>query len=235
MYPFVLGLDLDGVCADYTGGFRRHVAAALGVPPSSLPDPVSWDWTECDWGIGSHEQYLRLHAAAVAQGLFRELEPLPGVRDGLWRLSHAGVRIRVITHRLFVSGSHAASAADTVAWLEDHDLPYWDLCFVADKPQVGADLYIDDSPANIEAFQAAGSDVLIFDQPYNRHLQGPRVRTWAEAAAAVLAHRSATSQDHPARQGRSGPTAGRRGDPDNGAGGGRRTTPGTAVRSRANP
>jgi len=184
--PFVLGLDLDGVCADYAGGLRRHVAVVGGVPPESLPEPVSWNWTECDWGIDSEEEYLALHAEAVAAGLFKDLEPLPGVSEALWRLSDAGIRIRVITHRLFIAGSHAASAADTVTWLEQHRLPYWDLCFMADKPQVGADVYIDDSPANIAAFQAAGLPALIFDQPYNRHLEGARVRDWQEAVSVVL-------------------------------------------------
>lgn len=191
MHPFVLGLDLDGVCADYTGGLRRFLADARGVPASSLPDPVDWDWTRCGWGIASQEEYLELHAQAVAAGLFRELRPLPGVADALWRLSDAGIRIRVITHRLFVSGAHGASAADTVTWLDEHKIPYWDLCFMADKPQVGADLYLDDSPTNIAAFQLAALPALIFDQPYNRHVPGPRVHDWAEAADAVLAEREA--------------------------------------------
>ncbi|MGY1604332.1 5' nucleotidase, NT5C type [Geodermatophilus sp. SYSU D00815] len=186
--PFVLGLDLDGVCADYTAGFRSYVAGVRGVPAEHLPDPVDWDWTRCGWGIGSRQEYLDLHAGAVDAGLFRDLEPLPGVSEALWRLSDAGVRVRVITHRLIVSGSHAASAADTVLWLERHRIPYWDLCFMADKPRVGADLYVDDSPTNIAAIRAAGLPALIFDQPYNRHLDGPRVRDWAEAADVVLSH-----------------------------------------------
>lgn len=184
---FVLGLDLDGVCADYTDGFRRFVARDRGVPASSLPDPVNWDWTRCGWGIDSRAEYLDLHTRAVAAGLFRDLTPLPGVSAALWRLSDAGVRIRVITHRLIVRGSHAASAADTVTWLEQQRIPYWDLCFVADKPQVGADLYVDDSPANIAAFRTAGVPALVFDQPYNQHLDGLRVRDWPETADAVLA------------------------------------------------
>lgn len=186
--PFVLGLDLDGVCADYTEGFRHFVANERGLDPSALPDPVDWDWTRCGWGIGSRQEYLDLHARAVAAGLFRELQPLKGVSEALWSLSDAGVRIRVITHRLIVSGGHGAAAADTVAWLETHGIPFWDLCFMADKPQVGADLYLDDSPANVAAFREAGLPVVIFDQLYNRHLAGPRVHDWAEAVGAVLSH-----------------------------------------------
>ncbi len=66
--PFVLGLDLDGFCADYTSGLPRFVATDRGVDPAFLPDPVDWDWTRCDWGIGSRKEYLDLHAPAVAAG-----------------------------------------------------------------------------------------------------------------------------------------------------------------------
>ena len=41
------------------------------MPAASLPDPVDWDWTRCGWGIASREEYLALHARAVANGLFR--------------------------------------------------------------------------------------------------------------------------------------------------------------------
>ncbi|MBN1092858.1 hypothetical protein JKP75_09985 [Blastococcus sp. TML/M2B] len=184
---FVLGLDLDGVCADYTGGFRAFVAGERGVDPATLPDPVDWDWTRCGWGIATRAEYLDLHGRAVAAGLFRDLAPLPGVSEQLWRLSEAGVRIRVITHRLVVSGGHGAAAADTVTWLERHRIPFWDLCLMADKPEVGADLYLDDSPANLTAFAAAGRAALVFDQPYNRAVPGPRVADWPAAADAVLA------------------------------------------------
>jgi 5'-nucleotidase len=198
--PFVLGLDLDGVCADYTGGFRRFVAAERGVPTATLPDPVDWDWTRCGWGIGSREEYLDLHDRAVRGGLFRDLDPLVGVSAALWALSDAGIRIRVITHRLIVSGGHGPAAADTVTWLEQNDIPFWDFCFVADKPDVGADLYLDDSPANIAAFRAAGLPAITFDQPYNRHLDGRRVHDWADAGAAVLERaRCSPARRQPAR------------------------------------
>jgi hypothetical protein len=127
--PFVLGLDLDGVCADYTGGFRRFVAEHRGVAPETLPDPVDWDWALCGWDIASRDEYLDLHARAVNAGLFRDLQPLPGVSAALWRLSDAGVHIRVITHRLVVNGGHGAAAGDTVTWLERHRIPFRDLCF----------------------------------------------------------------------------------------------------------
>ena len=41
---FVLGVDLDGVCGDYTTSFRAVVAEDRGVDPAVLGDARSWDF-----------------------------------------------------------------------------------------------------------------------------------------------------------------------------------------------
>ena len=102
------------------------------------------------------------------------------------RLSDAGVWIRIITHRLYVNWSHATAISDTVEWLDRVRIPYRDICFMGDKPEVGADLYIDDGPHNIEALRDTGNRVIIFDTPYNRHVAGTRARTWKECEQLVL-------------------------------------------------
>jgi 5'-nucleotidase len=50
---FILGVDLDGVCGDYTGALRHVVAAHRGVEPDSLPLERSWDFHE--WGLSPAE------------------------------------------------------------------------------------------------------------------------------------------------------------------------------------
>lgn len=182
--PFVFGVDLDGVCADYTSAFRAFVAEAKGVSLESLPLERSWDFRE--WGLDDAE-FAELHRAAVTEGrILSDLAPIEGAADALWRLSDAGVWIRIVTHRLYVNWGHAAAAGDTVAWLDAASVPYRDLCFVGKKRDVGADAYIDDGPHNVTSLRAAGRAVIVFDQPYNRHLGGPRAHTWEEAEAIVL-------------------------------------------------
>ena len=44
--PYVLGVDLDGVCGDYTDAFRTVVAEELGCGLDDLPLERSWDFTE---------------------------------------------------------------------------------------------------------------------------------------------------------------------------------------------
>src|SRR5690349_16757049 len=98
---FVLGVDLDGVCADFYGGLRPIAAEWLGVDEGELTTEVSYELGE--WGItraGAHA-YEKLHRYAVTQrNLFGELRPIAGAAVALRRLSALKVRIRIITNRL---------------------------------------------------------------------------------------------------------------------------------------
>ena len=181
--PFVFGVDLDGVCADYTRGFRDFCAERLGVSPESLPLERSWDFRE--WGFAPG-QFEEQHLAAINEGrIFSTLESIPGAAEALWRLSDAGVWIRIVTHRLYVNWGHSNAAGDTVAWLDQAKIPYRDLCFVGAKRDVGADAYIDDGPHNIKNLRAAGRTAIVFEQPYNRDIGGLRASTWEQVEEIV--------------------------------------------------
>ena len=181
--PFVFGVDLDGVCGDYTAAFRTVAAEQLGVPEESLPLERTWDFDE--WGFGPGD-YERIHTVAVLERrILRTLPIIEGAAEALWRLSDAGVWIRIITHRLYVNWSHATAVTDTVGWLDDARIPYRDICFLGAKPEVEADAYIDDGPHNVRALREHGNDVIVFDQPYNRDVPGPRARNWAEVETLV--------------------------------------------------
>lgn len=118
--------------------------------------------------------------------MFRTMPVIEGATDVLWRLSDAGIWIRIITHRLYVHWGHEKAVADTAAWLDIHSIPYRDLCFLGAKPQVEADAYIDDAPHNIRQLRSEGNTVIAFEQPYNRNVPGdPRVSSWAEVEALV--------------------------------------------------
>jgi 5'(3')-deoxyribonucleotidase len=177
--PFVLGVDLDGVVADHSEAFRQIVADLRGVDPESLPLERSWDFHEWGFGPDDYERYHRI--AVMDRRMFRSMAVIEGAADALWRLSDAGLWIRIITHRLYVNWGHQTAVTDTVAWLDEHRIPYRDLCFLGAKPEVEADVYIDDAPHNVEQLRAAGNEVIVFEQPYNRHLPAPRATTWAEA------------------------------------------------------
>ena len=119
--------------------------------------------------------------------MFRHMAPMPGVAESLWRLSDAGVWIRIITHRLCVNWGHAVAVADTVAWLDDTGIPYRDICFLGAKPEVEADsLRRRRRPTTSSRSASAGNHVIVYDAPYNRDVDGPRARDWAEVEALVI-------------------------------------------------
>jgi 5'(3')-deoxyribonucleotidase len=183
---FVFGVDLDGVVADFYGGLRPIAAEWMGVAVESLPERVSWGLVE--WGVDDAPGgYERLHRFAVTQReLFLCMPPMPGAPQALRRLSIEGVRIRIITHRLFIKYFHQVAVSQTIQWLDRHDIPYWDLCFMQQKSAVGADLYIEDSPTNVERLRAQGAKTVVFTNSTNEHLAGPRANTWEEVLELVL-------------------------------------------------
>jgi hypothetical protein len=191
---FVFGVDLDGVVADFYAGLRPVAAEWLGVDLATLPDRVSWGLVE--WGVDKAPGgYEALHKFAVMQReLFLKLPPMAGAPQTLRRLSKEGVRIRVITHRLFIKYFHQIAVSQTILWLDRHDIPYWDLCFMQQKTAVGADLYIEDSPANIERLRAEGLKTIVFSNSTNEHLPAPRANSWAEVLDLAMAEKRAWEQ-----------------------------------------
>lgn len=183
---FVLGVDLDGTVADFYGALRPIAAEWLGKPVDALPREVSYGLPE--WGIGAGE-YDELHRFAVTQrDLFATLMPLPGAGPALRRLAYEhDVRIRIITHRLYIKYAHQLAVRQTIEWLDRHGIPYWDLCFLRDKGAVGADLYLEDGPPYLEALFREHRRVIIFSNSTNRTIAGPRAESWEQAEAQVVA------------------------------------------------
>jgi 5'(3')-deoxyribonucleotidase len=181
---FILGVDLDGVCGDFYGRLREIAAVWLDVPIESLTDDVSYGVPE--WNLEPLGGYSALHRFAVTQhNLFGTLKPMPGITPVLRRLSIAGIRIRIITHRLYIKHFHLEAIRQTVEWLDRNGIPYWDICFMGDKTAVGADLYIEDSPGNVAELRDAGCEVVVFANSTNKHVAPPRANSWTQVEAAV--------------------------------------------------
>jgi 5'(3')-deoxyribonucleotidase len=185
---FILGVDLDGVVGDFYGAMRSIAAEWLSKPLEALTPDVSYGLEE--WGIDEYGGYDRLHRFAVTQrNLFRDMNPIKDAPAVLRKLSNNGVRIRIITHRLFLKYSHKTSVIQTVEWLDNWDIPYWDICFMADKVAVGAHVYIDDAPSNIRLLRSQGCKTIVFSNSTNRDFPGPRADTWQDVERLVMESR----------------------------------------------
>ena len=190
---FIFGVDLDGVCADYTLGLQGSVSAHRSAA-HRLSDRARLGLHP----VGFRAGRLRIPPSACRRDRAHVPYPRSDPRRsrGTLESERCGGLDPVITHRLYVNWGHQAAVADTVAWLDDARIPYRDLCFLGAKPQVEADLYIDDSPGNITGLRKAGNDVIVFDQPYNRDMAGPRAGNWSEVEEIVMERYTAWSGVH---------------------------------------
>jgi len=193
---FVLAVDLDGVCSAYTASLRPFMAEMGRSDAYTLPEPAEFNLVSAGW-FDSLEHYMRTHRYAVERSFYRTMLEIPGMSDALWTLSDAEIHIRIVTHRFLTHGDQDTAAVDTIAWLQHKRpdgrvrVPYRDLCFLGAKADASAHLHLDDAPYQIESLRAAGENVLIFDQVYNRDLPGPRADGWAEVVGRVLQARDA--------------------------------------------
>jgi 5'(3')-deoxyribonucleotidase len=177
----ILGVDLDGVCADFYGRMREIAAEWFERPLAEMTETPSYGLGE--WGIDESDpgQYASLHRFAVSQrGLFKTCPMIPGARRYLRLLSDEGVRIRIITHRLFIDFSHNETVVQTTNWLDEQGIPYRDLCFMKDKAQVGADIYVDDSPENIRLLREQGLYTICFANSTNENSGPPIAAGWED-------------------------------------------------------
>jgi beta-phosphoglucomutase-like phosphatase (HAD superfamily) len=182
----IVGVDLDGVCADFYARMREIAAEWFERPLSELPLDVGYGLEE--WGVKDSDEYRSLHRFAVTQrDLFKSSPMIPGARKYLRMLSNEGARIRIITHRLFIQYFHELAVAQTIGWLDTHGIPYWDLCFMKEKAQVGADIYVEDSPDNLKGLRAKGLYAVCFANSTNTAITAPRADSWAQVYTMVHA------------------------------------------------
>jgi 5'(3')-deoxyribonucleotidase len=184
--PSMLVQNHEAVVADFYGYMRKIAAEWKGEKSSTLTRDVTYGMPE--WKLKEGE-YDRLHQFAVTQrGLFSKVKPIQGAAQTLRELSAEQARIRIITHRLYIQNFHQVAINQTVQWLDHHGIPYWDLCFMRNKAEVGADIYIEDTEKNIEELLAADKMVVIFSNSTNQNLQNStaqRADDW-NAAASIL-------------------------------------------------
>lgn len=175
---FILGVDLDGVCADYFDMILPIAKEWLGV--DYLPETT--DYSFSSWGVDKAPKgYKAMHKFGVVQrDMFTKMKPMAHAPQVLRRLSEKNILIRIVTNRLCIKNHHAEAIIQTVKWLDNYGVPYWDLCFIKDKSTVDADLYIEDAPHNIKKLRGMGRNVLCFRNPTNKSIKEDVAYGWLD-------------------------------------------------------
>ncbi len=169
-----LGIDLDGVVADFNGGWIARYNDDFGA--SLHPDQVvGWDGLHALTAFGSMADFWAW-ARGAGRSVFRDLHPIPGAIESLRTLA-ADHRIAIITAR------YDWAISDTLAWIADHGILAREVHFVADKTSVGCDVYLDDAPHQLVALTRAHPTATVCRRvaAYNRPVPGTTdVHTWDE-------------------------------------------------------
>ena len=185
-----VGIDIDGVLADYTSALLP-AARFLGIDLDGSVPPTRWSMVEPGW-FDNHEDWKATHAEALREcDTFSPIGGFPYIAEQTHRLRSAGHAVVILTAREAPPWQDSYDDAwvfkGTLDWLKAHSITYDELRFDGTKTGHQLDVLLDDAPHNIEEYQAAGERVVIYDHAYNRHLDGERVSSLSEYVDLLLA------------------------------------------------
>ena len=185
-----LGIDLDGVVADFNAGWMRLHADEFG---SNLHTDMVDSWNGLHHLGGFDDMRAFWSWAAPKEhrrSIFRHLEPYPGAVDSLHALRDEGHRIVIVTTK-----PHWAHT-DTLRWLADHEIPTAEIHMTDHKYEVDCDAYLDDAPHVLEelAKHRAGALICRYIRPWNQPVAGTvDVTDWDEFHRHVIERSSNAS------------------------------------------
>lgn len=174
-----VGLDMDGVLADFNSGWMRRYNKDFGatLEPSMV---TTWEGMHRLTHFPSMAEFWGW-ARGDRHSTFRDAPALPGAVEAARRIGHE--------HRLvIVSSKFEWAIPDSLAWLADHKIPAREVHFLWDKTQAGCDVYLDDAPHQLEELSAGLPDATIcrMVHPWNRPVPGVHdIHSWDEFEALV--------------------------------------------------
>lgn len=162
-----LGIDLDGVVADFNSGWIRRYNQEYG---SELPSDAVKAWDAIP--SLTHFEDMRAFWAWArdhdGHTLFRHLDTYPGAVEALWELSKNRHEVVIVTTKPFWA------IHDTFAWLAQHRIPTREVHIKDAKWMVDCDFYLDDGPHVLMSLvkHRPQARVCRFVRPWNRPVTG---------------------------------------------------------------
>jgi len=175
-----LGIDLDGVVADFNRGwtslYNREFGATLS--PSLV---TGWDQIPDLTHFEHMGDFWHWASDIGGSSLFRQLDPYPGAVDALRSLSRRHAIVIVTTKPRF-------AVHDTFAWIAEHRIPTREVHITDRKWKVDCDVYLDDGPHVLEGLirHRPQATVCRYVRPWNVPVPGAvDVTDWAAFAEIV--------------------------------------------------
>lgn len=179
----VVALDIDGTLADYHGHFLDFASNWVGRP---MPDAAELNpghplWVHMNV---TQETYRACKLAFRQGGLKRWMPAYAGANRLTSDIKSLGAEVWICTTRPYLRLDNIDP--DTREWLFRNGIGYDAVIFdrVNEKGSKYEELWrqagnrvkavIDDLPEMVASAQHLGFNTMIRDQPYNRHVNGPR-------------------------------------------------------------
>jgi 5'(3')-deoxyribonucleotidase len=186
-----LGIDLDGVVADFNGGWTRFYNREHGT---ALTAASVTDWNQIPelTHFRHMGEFWRWASDLDGASLFRHLEPLPGAIEALEELATEHEIVIITTKPDFAVG-------DTFEWIAEHGIPTREVHITEDKWDVACDVYLDDGPHVLPGLVAARPHAVVcrYVRPWNDPVPGAvDVADWAEFQRVVKYTGGAKNDPH---------------------------------------
>ena len=180
---YIVGIDVDGVLADLMGEVLKQLAL-LAEEDKLICVPTMEELTTYI-AADTLDEYT---AAKV-----REILSSPGLAATLPLIDHNAPFVidsleqdGVIDHIYFVTTPYVSNPTwcdDRMSWIRKN---FWhqekDIIFIHDKWMLKIDYLIDDKPENVLQAKKHGIKPIVFDRPWNRHIDIsiPRAFNWGQ-------------------------------------------------------
>jgi 5'(3')-deoxyribonucleotidase len=165
--PMRLGIDLDGVVANFTRGWMDFYNREFGTDLAEA-DSTRWNDVVELTHFENIGEFWRWSSDLDGRSLFWHLEPFDGAVEALETLSNDGHQIVIITTK------PRFAVEDTHEWIAKHGIPADEVHILEDKWLVECEVYLDDGPHILPRLvrERPESTVCRYVRPWNHPIEG---------------------------------------------------------------
>lgn len=145
MKQMIINVDLDGVVYNFK---ETSLDIIRRTRHEKVPSASWYFWR--DYGMTDSEwEHIFRHGVESGE-IWGQGAAIGGAVHYMHRLNEDGFFIRIVTHRLVHKFAHADVIANSIGWLESHNVPYHSIAFLGkeSKASYQCDMAIDDSYEN---------------------------------------------------------------------------------------
>ena len=170
-----LGIDLDGVVANFNAGWMARYNAAYGT--ELRPEMVKqWNGMLGLTRFDTMQEFWGWAEGGDGPSIFRDLPTFPDAVPALQRLAQRHTIVIVTTKPRW-------AVHDTFAWISQVNLPTREVHMISRKWEVECDVYLDDAPHLLPRLVSYRPEATVvrFARPWNEEVLGTKcVGSWSE-------------------------------------------------------